>query len=411
MKKIVVIGSGFSGISAAYFLNLEGFDVEVIEKGSSPGGLIKTIQTNHGLCETAANGILNSKIFEDLAENVSIQLLSTQKFSKRRYIFRNRLRRWPLNIFETLLLIFKFIFSKKIPKDQESILKWGQRVLGLPATRYLLAPVLQGIYAGDPSKLSASLILNRFFSKSRKPKPKIHGLVSPAGGMEEFFFKTENYLKQKGVKFSYNKIGALDENQTDKVHVIATSSFHAGELLKSKNAGLADELQSIETLSLVKITGFFNDTLEKIKGFGVLFPKDQKVNALGILFNNFIFTREAPKFLSESFIYGGAFDPLVVNLDETQILQKVKEDRQKLYGGEEEIEGFHLQRWPSTLPHYNLQLESKLKKMAPDIAELEKQGIYIIGNYLGGIGLSQLLERAAQLPKRIRKLHGYPNGL
>lgn len=37
-KKIVVIGAGFSGLSAACFLAKEGYDVRVIEKNDSPGG-------------------------------------------------------------------------------------------------------------------------------------------------------------------------------------------------------------------------------------------------------------------------------------------------------------------------------------------------------------------------------------
>lgn len=38
MKKVAVIGSGFSGLSAACFLAKDGFDVTVYEKNSTPGG-------------------------------------------------------------------------------------------------------------------------------------------------------------------------------------------------------------------------------------------------------------------------------------------------------------------------------------------------------------------------------------
>lgn len=191
-------------MTAAYYLDRAGYDVEVFEKNSRPGGLINTVETKWGPCETAANGTLNSKAFEDLAAQVGLELLPSQKISRRRYIFRDRLRRWPLNFFETLILFFHFIFSRKRPYKEETIKNWGERVLGVAGTKYALA-ILQGIYAGDPSRMSASLILKRLFDRKKKIKSlqghdggrsggdrsQIRGLVSPKGGMLEFFVKTE----------------------------------------------------------------------------------------------------------------------------------------------------------------------------------------------------------------------------
>ncbi len=44
MKKVIVIGAGFAGISAATCLANEGFDVTVLEKNSSPGGRARIFQ-------------------------------------------------------------------------------------------------------------------------------------------------------------------------------------------------------------------------------------------------------------------------------------------------------------------------------------------------------------------------------
>lgn len=45
-KKIVVIGSGFSGLSAACYLAAEGFDVTVLEKNDSPGGRARKFESD-----------------------------------------------------------------------------------------------------------------------------------------------------------------------------------------------------------------------------------------------------------------------------------------------------------------------------------------------------------------------------
>lgn len=47
-KRIAVIGSGFSGLSAAAYLAKDGYDVHVIEKHSQPGGRARQFKTDNG---------------------------------------------------------------------------------------------------------------------------------------------------------------------------------------------------------------------------------------------------------------------------------------------------------------------------------------------------------------------------
>jgi len=46
LKKVIVIGSGFSGLASACFLAKSGFDVTVLEKNSSPGGRARKFEEN-----------------------------------------------------------------------------------------------------------------------------------------------------------------------------------------------------------------------------------------------------------------------------------------------------------------------------------------------------------------------------
>ncbi|MBK7882953.1 MAG: phytoene desaturase [Chitinophagaceae bacterium] len=46
MKKVVIIGSGFAGISAASFMAKAGWDVTVVEKHATPGGRARQLLTN-----------------------------------------------------------------------------------------------------------------------------------------------------------------------------------------------------------------------------------------------------------------------------------------------------------------------------------------------------------------------------
>ena len=48
MAKIAVIGSGFSGLSAAAYLSKAGNEVHVFEKNSTPGGRARQFTTDNG---------------------------------------------------------------------------------------------------------------------------------------------------------------------------------------------------------------------------------------------------------------------------------------------------------------------------------------------------------------------------
>ena len=76
MKPIItVVGAGFSGLVTAYYLFKAGESVRVLEKSPRVGGLLRTIHTEHGLVETAANGLLSSFRLETMCDEIGVPLL------------------------------------------------------------------------------------------------------------------------------------------------------------------------------------------------------------------------------------------------------------------------------------------------------------------------------------------------
>jgi phytoene desaturase len=64
MNKVAVIGSGFSGLSAACFLAKDGFDVTVIEKNSSPGGRARKFETDGFMFDMGPSWYWMPDVFE-----------------------------------------------------------------------------------------------------------------------------------------------------------------------------------------------------------------------------------------------------------------------------------------------------------------------------------------------------------
>jgi oxygen-dependent protoporphyrinogen oxidase len=331
MKSVKVIGGGFSGLVTAYYLSREGFSVELHEASSRLGGLISSEKTPFGLIESAANGfILNDDLME-LFQDLNLEPLKPKaEYAKKRYIFRGSLQRWPLNIFESICLAGKFlckiIFCKKSlrPKTDETVWNWGQRNLSSSATKYLLSPGLQGIYAGDARRMSAELILGPMFQGK---KQKYRGTVSARGGMGEFIEALAQKLKSQGVKIILNsnyKIDSLNEP-----HVVAVSASAAPAVLENVAPQVAETLKKIEVLPVLSVTVIYKNAEKKIEGFGGLFPDDQGFKVLGILSPTYIFAGRGPDY-SETWIFGGVHSPEMVTKSEAEILETILQERAKI---------------------------------------------------------------------------------
>ncbi len=403
-KKVEVIGAGFSGLTCAYYLVKAGFEVEIFEKSNRSGGLIGTLQTPFGLVETAANGLLNSELLEILAKDIGLKLLAPLKSSKARYIFRGKPSRFPLKVSEIpglLKFIFKMFFAKSsiLPKPNESLRAWGIRNLGYEASHYTIESALQGVYAGDPQKLSARLVLSMLTQKRNKSIAR--GSRAPLAGMIELTQKLQDYLTSHGVKFNFGQSQLSLAAETPVV--IATPAYEASLLLQSLEPELSVLLCQIDYLPVVTANLFFAEN--SLRGFGCLFPPEESNIVLGVLMNDCIFEGRAQKAASENWILGGAFvkeSAKFISQSDEQILELVLARRnlfKKTFAGD--ILGAQITRWPKAFPSYSLELEKLLPKLEP-----KNQNVFLHGNYLGDLGLTKIIERSQKLAQKIEALHG-----
>lgn len=400
--RVDIVGAGFSGLSLAHILSRKGYEVHVYEKSSRVGGMIYTHRTEHGLAENAANSIIATDKVIEFLKQIDASTVSSLKDSKKRYFYRKKITRWPLHIGETLLFIFKIIkiaFNKNaaIPKNNTTLQQWGQKHLGTAANDFLLQPAFQGIYAGKHEELSSKLILSKMFQKGGKYK----GIISGLNGMFDIIEKSYEACLRQNVQFHFNSDYILTKENPLLRHptIIATSSQAAAEVLRYHPSQIAYLLEQINLRSLISATLFFNTKDEHKPGFGVLIPSLFAFATSGILKNYFIFPNRQKKY-SETFILNASEHANLLNMTDTEILQHILRERSLLLNkkySQKDIEHFHIQRWPKALAHYDLKLEKTLELLK----EIELENIWLHGNYLGGIGLSKILERSHEIAHAI----------
>ena len=200
------------------------------------------------------------------------------------------------------------------------------------------------------------------------------------------------WLKDHQVKIKYETEVIWDPKIKDWKWVIATGPAAAAKILHEHK--ISTYLNNIEVSPIVSITAFFHPLDARTKGFGILFPRDQGIRALGVLFNNEIFEGRSD-YRSETWIYGGATDHEICDAPDAELMSQFLKDRKAVERGISKPLHYRIQRWSSAIPHYTVNLEKMLEEL-PDIPNT-----YLMGNYLGGLGLSKIVDRAYFLSEQI----------
>ena len=454
MKKAIVVGGGISGLATAYLLkrkaSAEGIELEItlLEKEPRAGGKIWSIKEEGYLCEWGPNGFLDSKpqtleLCRQLGAGDS--LLRSNDNARKRFIYADGiLHRLPEN--GPAFLKSKLIswpgkirlamepFAARAPEGvDETLASFGRRRLGEEALRKLIAPMVSGIFAGDPETMSlkscfpriaeleneyGSLIMALIKLAKKKKREIAEGkAVSSAagpGGILTSFREGIQTLtdvlaeklggvvvtKQTALKAhrrgnsGYRIETDLGELEADLV-VLATPADISAGILAELDTFINHTLLSIPYASMTVVcTGYDRNRIRyDLNGFGYLIPKEEGMNTLGTLWDSSIFSGRAPKgkVLLRSML-GGACFPRYIDLSDNEVNDRVQADLKKVMGIKTPPSFIRIYRHEKAIPQYTAghgerltHLEDKLK---------EHPGLFLTGNAYRGIGLNDCVAAA-----------------
>jgi protoporphyrinogen/coproporphyrinogen III oxidase len=461
MKKIVIIGGGISGLATGWLLRSKaqaaGKDLEItlLEKEKRPGGKIRSIKEDGYLCEWGPNGFLDSKPQTlDLCRALGVEnnLHRSNDNARKRFIYsggelhqlpdgapaflKSRLISWPGKL-RLALEPTPFISSAPAGVD-ETLAAFGRRRLGEEALDKLIAPMVSGIFAGDPETMSLVSCFPRIaelereyggliramimLSKKKKRDQAAGKVVSSAagpGGVLTSFREGIQYLSDalatslggvvrpgavitsvvKGESVPYRvKCSDGTEYEAD-LTIMASPAFAAAEMLAGLDSGITGILQQIPYASMTIIC--FGYSRERIRhsldGFGYLIPKKEGRSTLGTLWDSSMFENRAPegKVLLRSMM-GGACFPEYVKLSDDEVVARVRQDLAVTMGIDAAPEFVRVFRHLQAIPQYTVGHGKRLQALE----ELRKAhpGLILTGNSYRGIGLNDCVaaaERAA----------------
>ncbi len=451
-KKVVVLGAGISGLTPAYFLAKEGFDVTVLEKKREVGGSVETVKEKGFLFDRGPNSGLEttpvlSRIVSDL--KLGDDLVYANKEASKRYILRDNMLH-PLPMSPPAFIKTKLFSSKAKArlfaepfigrsKDgyYQSIADFVKRRLGQEFLDYAINPFVAGVYAGNPEELSVKSSFPKLYELEEKYGGLIVGTVksikerrqraekskqsarmfSFAEGMQKLPNAIASYLGDRvhtfcdvtsiekngnGFRIKYNNAGHLKEIDCD-VLLSTIPAYTAAELFKSWDEKLTEHFNAVYYPPVLALMlGYNKDSIrQSLDGFGFLVPAKERRSFLGAIWSSVIFPNRSDENKAAFTLFiGGARDPEVGNIDKEILIKKVRGEFEKIMGITEDPVYTGYKYWTKSIPQYNIGYIEHERYF--DEFENNNPGLYLSGNYRGGISIGDCLKNGELIFEKIK---------
>jgi protoporphyrinogen/coproporphyrinogen III oxidase len=453
-SKTVVIGGGISGLTAAYWLNRNGFDVEVLDKNSDPGGVMESYLENGYLFDRGPNsGLETSPLIQQLVQETDLKdefLYANQKGNKRYILRDNILHPLPMSppaflktkLFSTSakLRLFTEPFRKRSADGYyQSIAEFVSRRLGSEFLDYAINPFVAGVYAGNPEDLSVKSAFPKLYALEEKYGGLIIGTVksirerkkraevskqsakmfSFKNGMQSFpraLYKvlgekvslnsTVNSVQKEAGSFKvfYTQSGEPKSIICDNV-VSAIPSYNAAEIFDFDQV-LKDHLNAIYYPPVLVLFLAYKkkDIGQPLDGFGFLIPAKEKKSFLGAIWSSVLFPERSPDDTAGFTLFiGGARNPDIINKDKQLIFSTAIQEFSRIMKINADPVYQSYRFWPKAIPQYNIGYIEHENYF--DEFEKNNRGIILSGNYRGGISVGDCIKNSEVVLEKIKNLN------
>lgn len=443
----VVVGGGISGATLLHSLASGGADVLLLERGERLGGVIRSDRFSDGLIERGPNTLqTGNEYLESLIAELGLtdQIVTADTAAHHRYILRGgeliAVPSNPRTFIETPLIsvkgklrLLREWFSKpNVQGDRdESIASFVERHFGREPLTYAVDPLVSGIYAGDPQKLSLRHTLPLLAELERTDGSILKGMMrrgkerkrsgeartkrsmfSFRGGLQSIPDAIERKWGEKiicgadvkplersedGWRVVAVREGGIEVIRAENV-VLAVNAPVAAELIEPVGEKLSESLRQIPyaPVSLVYLLYDRSAIAHPLDGFGLLVPGVEERGVLGTIFSSTIFPSRVPegKALLTLFV-GGMRRPELAEQSSEALVALARDEAASILSISRAPEMSEVTRWPTAIPQYTVGYDRILAGL--EEGESNLPGLHLLGSYRGGVSVPDCVKSACEL--------------
>jgi len=450
-RNVIIVGAGISGLATAYYLKQLGIPSTLIEKSATLGGLIQTDVVEGCELEAGPDSFLASKpAASRLAHELGLdgEIIGTNERYRRTYVAKKgRLLPIPKGMvmmvpgnlkaalssplfgLNTKRAFLREVFSKPRERDGDvSVRDFVRDHFGQGVLTYLAEPLLSGVYGGEASVLSARSVLPKFLGYERQFGSLIRGVRSeqkPAKGNKSLFLSFRGGMRTLVDALSHeirNTVRILRAEATEiarendgwKVStsggeivegeklVLACPAHVSARLLHSFDSALSSQLAGIPYSSATLVRLLFDRSTfqHPLNGFGFLVPRrERKTIAAATWINTKFPSRVAPDLIGiRTFIV----DPEATSERDSppsELIAKSVRDLGKFMSIRQRPIYSSVTSWPLSMPQYIVGHGERIQELETLLKH--HGGLYLVSNYLRGIGIPDCIARAEAIANAI----------
>jgi oxygen-dependent protoporphyrinogen oxidase len=454
-KSIAIIGGGLTGLSAAWRLHREGYQVTVFEKADRVGGVIIAQAGGGWLSETGPNSLQETPEITALINELGLareRQVANPAARNRFIVRRGRLIPVPLSppgfltsplfsLRARFKVLRELLTRPRIRTTDTSLASFIAAHFGQEIVDYGLNPMVAGVYAGDPEKLSARYAFPNLWQIERRYGSLLRGfraqaaerrargessglvpIISFERGLQTLPEALAAALPAGSIRLG-TQVTSLIPGRPWKIisstgETVQTTEFDAvllalpapalGQLvfgtLGERPLASLDHLPHPPVSSL--FLGFRRDQVRHpLDGFGALLPARERRSLLGVLFSSTLFPGRAPEgHVALRVFVGGMRQPDAARLATPELLASVLPDLRELLGITGEPVYAHHAFWPKAIPQYNVGHERFLEPLTQ--CEHRHAGLFIGGNARDGISLPDCVRSGLKLAGKAAEYAG-----
>lgn len=452
-KRVVIIGGGISGLTAAWRLHRASVPFLLLESSDRFGGMIRTDRVDGYTLELGADAILMRKPWaHQLAVELGMhdRILPINRPPRSTYVLH---RGKPVPLPDGLALLvpsnwraflasplfstwgkaraaMDLVIPRRRETTDETLASFVTRRLGREMLETVADPMLAGVFNGEAQRQSMLATFPQFPALEREHGSLIRGMRakrSPAPNPQErpfFSFKAGAQELPQAIadRLDASSPGSLRLNTSvDAVgrsgdgYSITLSSgetMAASALIVATPAAVAARILQHATpdaaalLAQIRYTGIGTayvayrreDVPHPLDGFGVVIPSRERRSIDGMMWSTTKWDGRAPagQALIRVF-FGGPHTRSIIDLTDDALRELVRRELADTLGVRAEPLLWRVHRWPAAYPQYDL---GHLERVAAIEAALPP-GLLITGNAYRGVGVPDCVRQASEAAAKV----------